>query len=401
MKMRNRHSMKTVLFAMSILLILISGCETFNHSNKSREVTFGVRTYSSLATKTAYSGEGLYNDDNQLILERINWLNGDKIRIYSPDVTRRFSELNDNKLYYWADYSIVGSTIDNTANSGRSSQAKLQPLNKDTDFSTGNGLFWSDDMKDKKASFYAVYPAPKAADVWGLTETNGVWTPAGAKGTISCSLPGTQVFSKKGNMEYAYMTACAPDVKFEDNVDLKFYPAYTAFEFHLAIDESGVDELYFGEFKLFSTESSLFGDYSVICNTSHPDNPAYECPTYSDGTTGDDPTDANNCITVNLNGYKLVKSGEGNTELVFTVFALPQTLKKLSISFEVGSSVGTYVTRTLDFKKTTDNVASWLTFGGCKKHVIKGLAMKGATWKIFFGVSVDDWKELDPTTIVF
>ena len=401
MKMRNRHSMKTVLFAMSILLILISGCETFNHSNKSREVTFGVRTYSSLATKTVYSGKGLYDNDGKLTLERINWEEGDIIRIYSPEVVRRFSELNNDEEYHWADYSIVRGTIDNTVNNGRSSQAKLQPLNKDTDFSAGNGLFWSDDLVGQTASFYAVYPAPEAADVWGLTETNGVWAPAGAKGTISCSLPGTQAFSEKGNMDYAYMTACAPEVKFEENVDLKFYPAYTAFEFHLAIDESGVDELYFGEFKLFSTESSLFGDYSVICNTSHPDNPAYECPTYSDGTTGDDPTDANNCITVNLNGYKLVKSGEGNTELVFTVFALPQTLKKLSISFEVGSSVGTYVTRTLDFKKTTDNVASWLTFGGCKKHVIKGLAMKGATWKIFFGVSVDDWKELDPTTIVF
>ena len=401
MKMTNRHSIKSALLAMSIGLILLSGCETFNHSKKSREVTFGARIYSGLATKTAYSGvtvtEG--EEPNKVTYERINWVDGDKIRIYSPEVVRRFSELNNDVEYHWADYSIVGSTIDNTVNNGRSSQAKLQPLNKDTDFSTGNGLFWSDDLVGQTASFYAVYPAPSVDDASGLVQTSDGWSPAGAKGTISCSLPGTQAFSQKGNMEYAFMTACAPNVAFEDNVDLKFYPAYTAFEFHLAIDATAsVNELYFGEFKLSSTVSSLFGNYDVICNTTNPDNPAYTCPAFSDGTAGEDDS-ANNCINVDLNGYKLVKSGEGNTELVFTVFALPQELKNLSISFEVGPSTGSYVTRTLDFKKTENNVASWLSFKGCAKHVIKGLAMKGEMWMLQIDGLVLPWDyQVEKTT---
>ena len=404
MKMKNKHLITTSFFAMVVVLILLSGCETFIHTTKSREVTFGVRTYSGLATKTAYSGSTVTvgEDPDKITYERINWLDGDKIRIYSPEVVRRFSELNNNKLYHWADYAIVGSTIDNTVNNGRSSQAKLQPLNKDTDFSTGNGLFWSDDMVGQTASFYAVYPAPAEDDAEGLTQTSDGWTPAGAKGTISCSLPGPQAFSQKGNMEYAYMTACAPNVAFEDNVDLKFYPAYTAFEFHLAIDATAsVNELYFGEFKLSSTVSSLFGSYDVICNTTNPDNPAYtNLPAFSDGTAGEDDS-ANNSISVDLNNYKLVKSGsgEGNTELVFTVFALPQDLEHLSISFQTGPSADSYVTRTLDFKKTTDNVVSWLTFKGCAKHVIKGLAMKGEMWMLEIDGLVLPWEyQVEKTT---
>lgn len=402
MKMRNKHSIRpVVLFAMSIGLILLSGCETLNHSKKSREVTFGARIYSGLATKTEYSGVTVTEGENPTITyERINWLDQDKIRIYSPEVVRRFSELNNNKLYNWADYEIVGNTIDNTVNHNRSSRAKLRALNQDVGFSTGNGLFWSDELEGKTASFYAVYPAPANDD--GVTVGNPPVLPAGAEGTISCSLPGTQAFSKKGNMGYAYMTAIAKDVGFEDNVDLEFYPAFTAFEFHLKIASGGVEKLYFDSFELSSTSTPLVGDYSVTCGTNANNKPVfgYTCPDFDDSE--DSP---NNCVSVDLGGVCLKNENNADlttddiTELIFTVFTLPKDdmnavgITDLSISFYVGLSQGSYTKRTLDFKKGNN----WLVFKGCAKHIINGLTMKGEQWQLEIDGQVLPWTSYEET----
>ena len=133
---------------------------------------------------------------------------------------------------------------------------------------------------------------------------------------------------------------------------------------------------------------------------------------YFDETTKE--TDSDPCkkeLTITFPGGTTISRTK---QVTFTLFALPNDISKASITINLEVD-GQEKPRTLKLQQQQKNannelvvgtdgkpVYDWITFPAGHKARIKGLAVdKGATWKIFFGVSVDDWKELDPTTIVF
>jgi hypothetical protein len=84
--------------------------------------------------------------------------------------------------------------------------------------------------------------------------------------------------------------------------------------------------------------------------------------------------------------------------IVLTVFALPQDVAGLKLRFHV----------TIDGEETTftgtlSKGGEPITFGACEKHRIKGVAVPGNLWKIFYApgiIEADEWVEVDGDPII-
>ena len=88
-----------------------------------------------------------------------------------------------------------------------------------------------------------------------------------------------------------------------------------------------------------------------------------------------------------------VPAGADADPLVFTVFALPNTLNQLYLQFSTTSN-GTDKTWKLDLKKNSN----YIEFGPCIKHRIFGLELPTGQWKITYseaGMTVEEWT-IDP-----
>ena len=349
-------------------LLLVNGCETpeLVPESPGRGIKFKAATTwdnSKMKTKTVYSGVVIGETNPK---ERIDWVAGDKIRIYSDKATYSL----DASVHY-ADYSVNNDV----SSSGASSYASITPAGDLSGTAahadSPNGLVWGTGTH----KFFSVYPSP------AVTGGNLSFFESG---TDYCSfmatIPKEVVFKAsdvvdgvlKPDMNFAYMYAMA-QAEANSTVELKYKPMFTAFQFTL--DSGDDDQLTFYNFYLASALDNPYddseapaGDYNAIL------------------TMPADPQQAN--IVYNLPGmtaeYNQIhvqfgEHGEGITitkghPLTFTIFARPIDYTQLKITVETSK------TGTTDGRRTkTDELKivgeggteEWATFPACHKFNFK------------------------------
>ena len=154
------------LFAtMMAMVAVFASCESQLESDGTgNPVRFTARTRNSSVTKTIYSGYK-YTSEN---IERIDWENGDIIRIASDQVSEPSSK--------FADYTI--SLKDNT---NQYSNATAEP------FGAEHGLIWGSGTH----TFYAMYPSPSTTGAQSGLDLSI----SGGNGIVTAVLPQDQSFA--------------------------------------------------------------------------------------------------------------------------------------------------------------------------------------------------------------
>lgn len=346
---------KMILASLLGGLILLAGCQKEGGLSGSKDGQFRFGVSSKVLTRTEYGGDteteaGKHQD--------INWTADDQIRIYSPTAARRVGVekgLAADQRYYWADYKIIPDASNKT-------KATIENLIDDGN-GLGNGLAWERGKESDEHTFYGIYPKPQSIEGAGNALD-------GCTGKFALAIPAEQVFSVKGNMEYAFMTAKGEGKATDEEVTLAFEPAFTAFEITLRSANNDVD---LSSFRLFSESAPVSGPFTVNCGAETP---------YS-GTSKDASYKA---VTVDLDG----KTASTATDLVFTIFALPTDLSDLSVEFTTKAGD----TKKLALKKNGESIV----FTGGSKHRIMGLALPDGSWAISLDLNVLDWEDSELQT---
>ena len=209
------------------LVTMLAGCEEpLNWDRiKGRQVQFEVSSRSDVKTKTSYS-DAFYTEGGRNF-ERINWVTGDQIRIYSSNTAKVSSNIGDYYDYY--DYSIASVT----PNDRRSDATLTQPA-------AGEGLVWGDDPYD--VTFYGTYPPVNPR----RNESNELIA------FVDMSIPATQEPTWSGRvgtpkMSYAYMVSAPATFQGTDvdgqtvpKMHMDFYPLFNAFYFVLASQDNEI-----------------------------------------------------------------------------------------------------------------------------------------------------------------
>ena len=317
------------IFLLLAGVLLLAGCQKDWKDGKD---AIRFKASSAPTTKTAYSG--VYDNG----VERINWVLGDKIRIFSDVAEHRY-----HPGQHWADYQVT----ELVGNSGAVSSANIDNVPGD---GTGNGLVW-DAAGDYW--FYAIYPALASDE--------------GHDGVLWAEIPELQKINLAARppytpgMENAIMTATQKMTTRVDgeggDIELKFTPAFTAFEFTL---NSDID-LELQKFSMYSASGSpaICGNYAVKYD-------GYEA-NYACGDAEGTKIVADFSQRVRLSP---------NNSLTFTIFALPDKLSGLSIALTVKSpdwDAAETRTLALKYKNGTD-----VSFDPCVKHRITGTVQ--GTW---------------------
>ena len=320
-------ALKRTMQAVCLLALacgMLAGCK--KDGGVKASVQFSA-TSNAAATRTAYSGQG-ETTSGKLTKERIDWVDGDKLTIYSPEAVVEYTT-----SVHSAEYEIVSHT-----NDGARSKAVLAP-SVQTATGMANGLWWNNAASTHH--FYARYPADPAK----INETS-----------MTATIPATQQMKKDDtgawvpDMQYAYMFASATATDAEAPVELDFYPEFTALQFEIGAGGNG--EAKISSFTLTSTSDVLAGDFTVACATG------VASTTSTTKTLSMD-------VTNRTDDGVLVITGGGESATI-TLFALPLDFTNLTLTV-VGQPFGT---RTL---KLADKDGNMIPFTGGKKYWIKGL----------------------------
>lgn len=303
------------------LLLLFDGCQK---EPRSRSVRFSAST---IATKSSYSGVISGNPPK----ERIDWVDGDVITVYSDAAE---TPAGDNSANY---------VLSDVTSSGVKSTATMSNEGD-------NGLHW-DEGSDSKYSFWGVYPSQTL----------------GTDGSFTGNIPSSQSLSAHNygtgtdaytilepSMNYAYMTAAVSNVSGGSSVNLPFTPAFTAFYFDIASDvDVTINSV------TISSANAISGNFVASIGTDKAWS--YALPS---GTV----PDAAKTITATLNA-----NINSETSVQFTLFALPVALNALTLTFDTSAGV-----RTLKLKDpdTGEN----LTYAPFNKYRFKGIVMPDNFW---------------------
>ena len=381
---------KPLTFSLTLLAaiaLLLTGCNPILPSG-GKSVKFTANSKSQPATKTTYAGNAASTGSTH---EDIYWSPNDAIRIYSgdPSVVRPVIQTENGVC---ADYKLVVPNATST-------RASLEN-------EASNGLEWLDDPTGTAVTFYAVYPRSTRGSEYG-------W--------FTMSIPSEQTFATPTgtDMTHAYMLAqnTLTRSQFNSEVSLDFYPAFTAFQINL---KSKDDELTLKKFRIYSEDNHLAGDYYgklIAVNDSERENEYFafnidKTLRMDFACVLDDnnqPTSLQNEVSVDFPDNTKISP---TSAVDFTLLALPYGIVNATETYDTKPYLtnlwlevtylknGVREQKRLALKQTTNGVESFIEFSACKKYRLNALAV-GDSWKIYLGVSVDDWKELDPTTIVF
>ena len=326
---------KTVILLSTALLLVIP--DSCQRLNLSgRSVVFTAAANAS-ATKTTYSG--VINDGR----EDIYWNTDDRILIQSSDPAVASTPSNES-------FALYTLTVD----ADHPATASLKNIGE-------HGLIWNETAE---VTFYGVYP--------GSTEV-------AAPGKFNMTIPSSQSFASptETDMAHAYMVAKTRVEVDEDEVNMQFDPVFTAFEIHM---KSKDEEITLTRFAIKSESQDLAGDFCL------------------DWTGADMSFDAVSGGSRQKEVY--VDFGEDGAvispdrEICFTLLALPDDLTGLYLEVSFKDS-GAVLTKKLHLKQ--DN--AYLTFTGCDKHRITGLAFDGgSSWRLTIDGQASTWDREDSDT---
>ena len=315
--------MKNRKFICGLLLALVAvSCNKDSRTGTIRFLANTAGFEEKDDTRTVFTGTKVGD------VERIDWSEGDILRIYCGEATMLGSS-NQHEC----DYTV-------SASSSSGSAVCTASINPATDV---NGMQWG----ENEHTFYAMYPSPDTDGLVGASFENG---------TMVFTMPATQTVTRKENtgiwlpdMKYAPMLAVTTVNAYADSVPLDFSPKYSAFSF--TVKKAKYAVIHLSSFTLTSATGYLTGTYTLEAGAYTPDGGVSNV------------TNGGKSITVDLNGVVL---DADTPDLTFTVLAGPQYLSGLVIGF-TGEEIGT---RTLALNRNGNP----LPFAAYKKYNIKGLS---------------------------
>lgn len=258
-----------LIYALLAVALFVTACRDEELINEGRvpaadgsEIIFGGRAgfeSSDPEGRTVYTGEYYKVGDKNF--ERIDWIDGDKIEIYSAEASNGSS----------AHYNITSfKTGDETAgDTGKGSDyAYLERQGE-------SSLQWNGDVDH---TFYAMYPSTSMfvrEDVAIPTVEQGIKLDKSGdnivvKGTVPTSQSGTITESNGNytiapNMKYAYMVARTTANRNDNpNVGLSFVPIVTAVEIEMIVPENpgkDVHDVLIAEIQV--TGKGIAGDFTA------------------------------------------------------------------------------------------------------------------------------------------
>ena len=404
------HNVIKIILAFSMAVASVTSCqEKIRGFTKGETVRFSVGTDAS-GTKAAYSGQVVDK------IERIDWQEGDLIRIYCGQV----SEPSDK----FADYRVTGDI----KASGSNSTARIEGAD-------GVGLRWGEGSH----TFYAVFPSP---------DNNGVVTgidvspyaSGGVKSsvttningaTVTANLPADQAIiggivetpSGSGNylaapdLKNMLMTAKSnvytPEIGIpEGTVFLSFTPLSTAIKFTIKngtgaelaltdvqlISGNGKESAYVisGAFSVDLDQTGITADTEVQPFSGNPFKITYSrnyplCT--SEVTTSTNMADRTLTISVGTDEEPLRLAVD--KELTFTFFLNPCHHFD-DLTFKLIKSGGSWMSTRLGY---TDG--DGVFFPRHKKSTVTGLLVsEGAQWRVSYEPDVTPWDTEDPIDII-
>ena len=366
----NMKNLANIFLLSAGFLLLFTGCqEKINHEESAASgmaVKFSATT--APETRTAYSG--VVTSEGNKKMERINWIAGDKVMLWSdkatvrPDGNPYFS--GNNKLAVYNIGSINNDSPD------KSVASVEDPMD--------DGLQYPD--KTTPCQFWGVYPAgavKASPDENNTIVFNNVIL---AEQELAANEVSTATNDYTPDMNQAVLLSYKDGIKGGDKtVEMLFNPAFTAFEFNITTRlEKDLTitamELISMDITGGSASTAMSGGFTATCPS---------------GTW---------TWTINEGASKSVKAvlpGEGltinaaNPTLSLTVLALPQDLTNLKVTFYTNEG-----TKSLKLT-TTPGGTEYVTFAACKKHRINGLILPTG-WQfeyITLDLKVLDWEAVD------
>lgn len=383
------------------MMVTLAGCqEPFNAKNgNGLQIKISAMS-NNVETKTSYSGE-VKNGR-----ERIDWVAGDKIRIFSEDVdlVACANGMNGNSYNYVMDNGQKRDYYDYTiaANGTPREGSEYMSDSSLKNDGEGVGLVWVNDPTGT-ASVYGIYPTgtnTRTSDgrLWGyrdlsVSATSGfTWSDKTEDNkTVKTGVPSTDY------MKSAVMVA-APEKfrKDEDtgnpSVELKFYPIFNAFEVQL--EGENEDLVTIKSLSLHSGVSQLTGKYAYYYrnksdaqNTHWNNGPVIGGVDYNSGTGTQD-----TIVSVTFPNETVISNEKA---VKATLLTLPPAdghpLTNLILTVTYGSN---NTKKHLALKKNN----AFIQFPVFQKARLKA-RMKGDEWLIFFEVSVDNWVPLDTISL--
>ncbi len=355
--------MKKHLIFWTLAVIALSSCGKINSDGLysrayGEEVVFSLsNTSSPLKTKAEYSGD---IDDNGI--ERIDWVEGEKIRIACAQTENNF----------------FNYTVTSVQTGGHESEASV------THDPGSSGLRWKG---DNTYNFYAISPL-------------STLFPAGY---AAFTLPSSQDYdtSKSGwneghtnfkavvSPDYMQMTAKQSVIKSgedpADPVDLPFMMLPTVLEFTLT-GESDMKIIGVG---LESSSTPLTGQYQVYIDQESEDYPGFPEINIQDSDL------VYNTASIDLSDNPVeIKAATETTEaesLTFTFMLLPTDIKDLTFFLtRLDKNDDPYTVKT----KLSYADGKTLKFDAHKKYLIKGMVVpESVTWIINNDIVVSPWLE--------
>lgn len=365
---------------------LLSGCSKSSFSNYGRQpIRFMTTSSGSASTKTVY---GL--DNTAKTMQALDWVDGDVITIASPQAVVQNGGTNPAH----ASNYVVAVTQTGTAADVES---------KGTVANEGpNGLMWLDSTPEGGYDFFAIYP--KSGSDISLVPESGLVT-----ATVPASQPlnGTAVDKAvtegsvsvtykeyKPDMKYAFMTASklayTPPTNTVPKVDLRFTPAFTAFEFNVAsADEDPVELTGFEILSPSGKSDKLAGTFTMTAGNL--------ATVVQSATT--------NSIVVDMSSaHQTVTNIQG---LTFTVFAIPvkntDPLRLRFTSTDGASAKTSWIDMKYsdDVAKAGDNAGKALQFEAGHKYRINMLKLPSSQWKISIAPVFEDWVDAEQEVIIY
>ena len=240
-----------LIYTLLAVTLFVTACSDEELINEGRvpaadgsEIIFGGRAgfeNNDPKGRTIYTGE-LYTYDSK-DFERIDWITGDKIEIYSPEASNGPS----------AHYNITGFTSgDESEQDGTNKGSDYAYLERQGESS----LQWNGDGNH---TFYAMYPSSTMfnkvnEDGSVITVEQGIKLDGSVvNGTVPTSQSGTVTEDPENpgnyiitpNMNYAYMVAKTTANRIDNpNVGLSFVPIVTAVEIEMIVPENTKEDVH-------------------------------------------------------------------------------------------------------------------------------------------------------------
>lgn len=350
-----KRTIKILACAAILCSAIFTGCEKNDlFSRKGEAVRFSAVSSGAPTTKTSYD-QGDLVDGYQLI----NWSVNDTIRIWSDNALHRYG---DNQ--HWADYYTTGFSKNGHESTATLAANQLSNTDNDNENSSANGLVWGE---EKVCQFWGIYPSKKDVPIT-----------IGENGAVSATLPATYTLPSSSStkteegisykvyapdMNYAFMTAYEKVEDAPEKVNLKYNPAFTAFELYISSSEEETEGFTVNSIGLEGNEY-LAGPFTM---------------TAGDLSTVAAADGASKTVTANFSSAVKIEPSNG---VNVTLFTIPKT-NVGAVALKIATTDGT---ATLKF--TVKGTKESYKFEAGHKYRIHLLKV-GGRWEIAFGGDMD------------